>query len=348
MTATQSAVVGAGSALVAALGLWLLLRSRRKEQQPTRWRRAGQLSEILLYPLKSGRGLALQQAECTELGLQVVGPGSSNLRDRFFVIFGEKHGDHKNLKTYPAMGFITLSADEEETVLFQAPGMPDLRINIPLIASLNNQKQCLLWKDDRVGTVDCGEEAARWASRYVLNKDSGLRLGFYLMPVVERRSVEFKAWAEFRTFYKKLRTQDLGAYSDLASYMLLTESSVKDLDSRLDERSRGIGCLQFRPNFVVSGTQPYEDDSWDWIRIGDNAIFRNVKPCVRCTITTLNPETGIRDPYVEPFKTMQKYRKVTDPRAKKIDEDAPAMGRYIGLYEPGRVKVGDPIYVGCD
>nr|CAD7399495.1 unnamed protein product [Timema cristinae] len=72
-----------------------------------------------------------------------------------------------------------------------------------------------------------------------------------------------------------------GAYSDLASYMLMSESTVAELDGRLPESARGIGTLQFRPNLVVQGSRPYEEDTWDWIRVGDTAIFRNIKPCVR-------------------------------------------------------------------
>nr|CAD7460884.1 unnamed protein product [Timema tahoe] len=82
-----------------------------------------------------------------------------------------------------------------------------------------------------------------------------------------------------------------GAYSDLASYMLMSESTVAELDSRLPESARGIGTLQFRPNLVVQGSLPYEEDTWDWIRVGDTAIFRNIKPCVSFDLQALYAET---------------------------------------------------------
>lgn len=60
--------------------------------------------------------------------------------------------------------------------------------------------------------------------------------------------------------------------------MLLTEASLDDLNKRLENP---ISSLQFRPNIVVSGTEPFDEDNWEWIKIGDKVVIRNVKPCPR-------------------------------------------------------------------
>jgi uncharacterized protein YcbX len=65
--------------------------------------------------------------------------------------------------------------------------------------------------------------------------------------------------------------------------MLMTESSIADLKTRLPPHVPVIP-RQFRPNFLVRGLVAYEEDKWDWIRIGDTAVFRNVKPCTRFVI----------------------------------------------------------------
>jgi uncharacterized protein YcbX len=87
--------------------------------------------------------------------------------------------------------------------------------------------------------------------------------------------------------------------------------------------------LHFRPNLTVDGAKPYDEDNWDWIRIGEKAIFRNFRPCTRwdynkveykilsiasfnlteyfrCAMTTIDPDTGIKDPKYEPIKTLRK------------------------------------------
>lgn len=76
-----------------------------------------------------------------------------------------------------------------------------------------------------------------------------------------------------------------------------------DLNSRLDEP---VTPQQFRMNFVVKGATAYEEDKWDWVKIG-NVILRNIRPCTRCIFTTIDPETGTKHANAEPLKTLKTY-----------------------------------------
>lgn len=60
--------------------------------------------------------------------------------------------------------------------------------------------------------------------------------------------------------------------------MLINQGSIDELNRHMDHV---ITPLQFRPNFVVKGPKAYEEDHWNWVRIGDNVVFRNIKPCTR-------------------------------------------------------------------
>lgn len=84
--------------------------------------------------------------------------------------------------------------------------------------------------------------------------------------------------------------------------MLINEASINDLNTRIEDP---VTPQYFRPNFVVKGPQPLEEDDWDWVKIGD-IIFRNIKPCTRCIFTTINPETGTKHPKAEPLMTLRK------------------------------------------
>lgn len=84
---------------------------------------------------------------------------------------------------------------------------------------------------------------------------------------------------------------------------MITEASLAELNSRLEEP---VTAQQFRMNFVVKGSTAFEEDKWDWVKIGD-VILRNVKPCTRCIFTTVDPETGTKNPKVEPLKTLKRY-----------------------------------------
>jgi hypothetical protein len=56
-----------------------------------------------------------------------------------------------------------------------------------------------------VGTVDCGDMAAKWLSKYMLDQDSGVRLGYHLADSTPRRVVAKK----FKHCFKTLQDSDL-------------------------------------------------------------------------------------------------------------------------------------------
>ncbi|CAG2065969.1 unnamed protein product [Timema podura] len=89
--------------------------------------------------------------------------------------------------------------------------------------------------------------------------------------------------------------------------MLMAESSVTDLRSKLPPHLQDITSKRFRPNLVVGGSDPYQEDMWDWVKIGDSAVFKKCKPCTRCVMTTIDPETGVMEPKREPLKTLKTH-----------------------------------------
>nr|CAD7399492.1 unnamed protein product [Timema cristinae] len=192
---------------------------------------------------------------------------------------------------------------------------------------------------------DCGDEVALWLSQYILGSDKNIRLGYYLTTVVSRRKVVNTAIS--KRGYSDFRDKDLGAYSDLSGYMLMAESSVADLASRVEGDKKYLSVSRFRGNFVVRGSSPYEEDTWDWVKIGDSTIFRNFKPCTRCILTTVDPETGVLDPNKEPLRTLGTYRQLAEA-IRPVMGQSPILGINLGLYTPGIVKVGDAVYVNCD
>lgn len=87
--------------------------------------------------------------------------------------------------------------------------------------------------------------------------------------------------------------------------MLMNLSSIDDLNTRL---KRPVDPLQFRGNFELKMDvdEPYAEDHWQWIRIGNEAIFRVVAPCTRCILPNINVRTAERDIDGEPLKTLRR------------------------------------------
>lgn len=92
-----------------------------------------------------------------------------------------------------------------------------------------------------------------------------------------------------------------GLFTDLASGLIINENSVKDLNERIGEPT--VTPNNFRPNIVVD-CPAYLEDKWNWIKIGD-VIFQVIKRCTRCSFTTIDQETGIRNENGEPLKTLK-------------------------------------------
>lgn len=100
------------------------------------------------------------------------------------------------------------------------------------------------------------------------------------------------------------------AFGDGYPFLLCTEASLTELNRLIAEGSRaGEGELpmsRFRPNLVVDGEQPWAEDGWRRLRIGE-AHFRAVKGCARCAIPATDTETAVR--HKEPTATLARHRR---------------------------------------
>ncbi|XP_011315393.1 mitochondrial amidoxime reducing component 2-like [Fopius arisanus] len=307
------------------LAWWWLSRSKR-ERPPTNWRKVGELSDMFVFPVKSLGAVKENAMECTQLGLK-----SGWLRDRILMVI-DLDGRFVTGRQMPNMVQITPSVAGSSLTL-RASGMMAISVDL---SKLGKSFRVAVWGQP-VPACDCGEDIARWLSRFLLQEDTGLRLVYYPFdgPYRDVRICH--------QGFPLLENADVGAYPDATSYTLMNETSITDLNTRIEHP---VTAQQFRPNFVVKGADPLDEDHWDWVKIG-SVIFRNVKPCTRCIFTTIDPDTGVKHPKAEPLKTLKRYRQIQDPVMKKITKECPVMGIHLGLRGPnGVVRLGDPIYVG--
>ena len=96
---------------------------------------------------------------------------------------------------------------------------------------------------------------------------------------------------------------DHTAFSDGFPLLLLSQASLDDLNSKLNTP---VPMSRFRPNLVVSGCEPFAEDNWRILRIGELTLYV-VKPCSRCVIPNIDVITAKRS--AEPAKTLSGYRK---------------------------------------
>ena len=123
------------------------------------------------------------------------------------------------------------------------------------------------------------------------------------------------------------------SFADGFPLLLISEASLADLNSRLPQ---AVSMRRFRPNLVVDGDEPYAEDHWRRIRIGE-VEFAGVKNCSRCVFTTIDPDTGVKDLSREPLRTLSRYR--------RKPEGGVFFGQNLIPRSGGAIHVGDSVEI---
>jgi uncharacterized protein YcbX len=124
------------------------------------------------------------------------------------------------------------------------------------------------------------------------------------------------------------------SFADGYPLLVTNEASLADLAARA--RMPALSMNRFRSNLVVAGAEAWAEDRWRDMRVG-SATFAVVKPCARCVVTTIDPETGIRNEADEPLRTLLSFRR--DKRGQ------PIFGQNLIPRGGDLVSVGDTVTV---
>lgn len=230
------------------------------------------LSELWRFPVKSLRGQRLQRAEVGPRGL---------LHDREWMLV-DPEGVFLSQRRVPRMALVETRL-EDGVLALSAPGMAPLQ----LARAVGRPLEVQIWRDTcEAETVD--PAADRWLSQFL-----GTACRLVRLPETSLRPVD----PDYG------RAGDQVGFADGFPLLLISQASLDDLNRRLEAP---LPMVRFRPNLVVTGTAPYAEDRWRRIRIGA-LEFRVVKPCSRCPIPTIDPQTAERG--AEPLRTLMGYRR---------------------------------------
>lgn len=223
----------------------------------------GEIVDLNFFPVKSCAPIKRDSFECHLLGVEYEG-----LFDRCFVISRNKK--QVTARVYPKIVLIQPRVANNRLIL-SAPDQMDIALDLDELrkGSVNDKVEC--WYS-KVDGIDAGDDVANWLSGFITGQPGEFRLMFY--PHLFPTKGVFKNDRKYKAF----RYDDAGVYHDQTSYMLINEASIDELNSHLDHV---VKPLQFRPNLVVKGPNAYDEDKWKWVRIGDNVVYRVIKPCTR-------------------------------------------------------------------
>ena len=262
------------------------------------------LSALNIYPVKGFKGIALEEARATERGLT---------HDRRWMAVGPA-GEMLTQREYPKMATVWTELGEDALTL----SAPDVEsVDVPLVAPPGPAIRAEVWGNP-VEAVAASPEADRWLTEFM-----GFACRLLYMPESSRRLSP-----------KRFTGNDerLVGFADAFAYLLTGDASLADLNARLLAKGHpALPMNRFRPNLVVSGSDPWAEDGWDEIRIGD-AVLKSAKPCGRCQVTTTDQATGeVKGP--EPLATLSTFR--------DSKEFGVMFGMNLVTVKPGRVRVGD-------
>lgn len=231
------------------------------------------LTAINKYPVKSLRGLSLESSSVDDFGIK---------GDRRWMLV-DAEGRFVTQRKHPVMGTISVE-DRDGGLRFTSAAGQVLGVQANEFVDPVDVR---VWADT-VPALSAGTLVGDWFSELL-----GLPVSLVHMPDSSFRQVD-REYADYE--------QRVG-FADGFPFLLISEASLYDLNARL---SSPIAMSRFRPNLVVSGCEPYDEDSWKVIRVGD-IEFEVVKPCSRCIMTTID-ETSLNYGK-EPLKTLASYRK---------------------------------------
>ncbi len=260
------------------------------------------LSAITIYPIKSLKGIAVTEAALEPRGLVL---------DRRWMLV-DNFGAFMTQREYPRMALVRVDVTPHGLLCVAPAGEPLL---VPY-AGDGQPFTVEIWRD-HCQAVTVSREADEWFSRFL-----GLACHLVQMPATTQRLVD--------TEYA--HTGEVVSFADGYPFLLIGQASLDDLNQRL---AAPLPMTRFRPNFVVAGAEPFAEDGWQRVQIGD-AVFAPVKPCARCELTTVDPDRGVVAGK-EPLRTLATFRK----QGSKV-----LFGQNLLLVAgDGTLRVGDPVRV---
>ncbi len=258
------------------------------------------LSDIIVYPVKSTGGLSLSRCWVEKQGLAF---------DRRFML-AQEDGSMITARQYPQLvhvsatlfpGGLWLSYPGQETLALHQTGF------------VMGEVQTHVFKD-RFTAWSTTERANRWFSAILGQPVQLLFTGDQSGRT--REAIPFNI-----------------SFADGYPLLILSEASLAALNERSDSL---ISMAHFRPNLIVSGTGAFEEDGWKRIRIGE-VEFVGIKPCVRCVMTTIDPQTAEPDAGREPLMTLSRFRADEQGNIK--------FGHNLVAMNEGVIRVGDTVEI---
>lgn len=272
------------------------------------------VSACYYYPLKSGATVQTSSMKLTEYGPE---------HDRMFMLV-DNVGKFVSQRDKGAGKLALVSTDlsDSDWIVFSAPdgdrielAVSDIKVNQRLRDVTVHGKPC--------HGYDVGDRVSGWFKHY-LGRDC--RLVSYATDRPRFIDPDYSQKGDKVGFADGMPL----LIANTASYLKLSEHFPHGVQVPFD---------RFRPNIVIDGLEPFEEDVIHHLRIGEVEL-EFVKPCARCVMTTVDQTTGERNADNQPMGTLVQTRRGIGGGLKGVFFGQNAISRVLGS-----VNVGDRVEI---
>ena len=236
------------------------------------------IARLFVYPVKSCAGVELDEALLIETGLEF---------DRAWMVV-DARGEFVTQRELPRMALIRPQLKHSEMVL-RAPGMLALHIAFDRVEEAARVK---VWKDE-VAAYDMGDIAAQWFSDFLSEPGRPQTLRMVRFDPEQQR-LSSLTWTQ--------GVEAPNQFADGFPLLVASEGSLAELNAKLVAAGHeAVGIERFRPNIVLAGIEGHDEDRVDTLHVATaegEVLLRPVKPCARCPIPDIDPQTAVSSPEV--------------------------------------------------
>lgn len=238
------------------------------------------VKQLAIYPVKS-------LGQVTRQRLQLDGMGAVDDR-RFMAV--DENGMFITQRTCTEMALIEILEEAGQFILRRPDGAT---CPLPQLSAIDGR--CLegklvnaeIW-GDQVQVPAVAGEVNHWL-RETLKRDCRL----LYIPKQRARQLDKEFAPEGA----------LVGFADRFPLLLTASASLQDFNTHLESP---IAMRRFRPNIEIEGGEPWAEDGWQRLQIGE-VVFRVAAPCARCQIPSIDPNTGAMQPSVS--RALAKHRR---------------------------------------
>lgn len=145
------------------------------------------------------------------------------------------------------------------------------------------------------------------------------------------RLVHMPEYSPRQTDLNYSKVGDDVSLADNFPLLVTTQASLNKMRSELGDQ---VNMMRFRPNLVIADAEPFAEDRWKLIQIGDVTI-EFARPCDRCVIINIDQTTGEKEPAI--LKGIIAHRGGNDRK--------PYFGTYATPRQLGTIMVGQKINI---